>query len=78
VRQELLYITARQRWHDVPEEPKQLWLLTFGRHTLPLQLAHRHTGFLEDRMHDWNWSDGKLRYHGSGTPPCWVVLVYEE
>jgi hypothetical protein len=78
VSQELLYIMERRRPHDVPEKPDELWLLLHGRHALPLPLVHRHDAFLEDQMHDWHWSDGKLYYHGASTPPCWVVLVYRE
>jgi len=76
MRQELLFITGRQRGHDVPERPDELWLLIHGRHRVPLALVHRRDGFLEDQGHDWHWSNGQLFYHGAGDPPCWVVLVY--
>ena len=29
-----------------------------------------------DEGHDWQWADGKLRYHYSGGDRCWIILQY--
>lgn len=41
-------------------------------------LEHLRTVFLEDFMHDWNWSDGQFRYYSRVGEKADVVIVYEE
>lgn len=79
MRRELLQITKRQHPHPVPERPAALWLLPPGCDTIPERLSHHRTAFLEDEMHDWHWTDGKLFYHGAGGDGrCHVVLLFED
>lgn len=44
-------------------------------------LSHGRAVFIEDRGHDWHWSEGCIRYTsvfgGAGNPRD-IVLVYEE
>lgn len=46
--------------------------LFFVKHAL----VHGQTVFFDDRMHDWNWSDGVLRYYTRTGSPRNVVAVY--
>lgn len=39
-------------------------------------LAHNKTVFLEDRYHDWDWSDGQFTYYTRVTDLADVVVVY--
>jgi hypothetical protein len=41
-------------------------------------LIHHKTVYLEDRMHDWNWQNGKLRYYARMGGARDVVAIYEE
>lgn len=41
-------------------------------------LVHHKTVFLEDRMHDWDWSNGKLRYYSRVAGLASVLVVYAE
>jgi hypothetical protein len=36
------------------------------------------TVLLEERMHDWDWSHGQLRYHTGSRDACDVLLVFAE
>lgn len=36
------------------------------------------TVFLEERMHDWSWSDGRFRYHTGSREVSDVLLVFAE
>lgn len=40
-------------------------------------LVHRKTVFLEDRFHDWDWSDGTLRYYTRVADVADVLVVYK-
>lgn len=39
-------------------------------------LLHNQNVFLEDRIHDWDWSDGKFSYYTRIFPRADVLLVY--
>lgn len=41
-------------------------------------LIHNKTVFLEDRIHDWDWSDGKFRYYTRVAEKADVLVVYEQ
>lgn len=41
-------------------------------------LIHRDTVFLEDRMHDWEYRDGRLRYYARAAAEADVVVVFAE
>ena len=41
-------------------------------------LVHNRTVFLEDRVHDWTWIDGKFRYYSRIAQRADVVVVYAE
>lgn len=65
----------------VAEEPFQVWTLLDETEFEKVGLVHWRTAFIEDRMHDWNWRNGVLRFHGhSGAPgeKHDLVLVYEK
>ena len=40
-------------------------------------LIHLKTVFLEDRVHDWDWSKGQFRYYTRVAEVADVVVVYE-
>ncbi len=40
-------------------------------------LVHNQTVFLEDRIHDWRWTDGVFRYYTRVADSADVVVVYE-
>lgn len=42
------------------------------------QIVHNHTVFLEDYVHDWNWSDGKFRYYTRVAEKADVLIIYAE
>lgn len=66
--------------HLLPREPLQVatllneQLFTETGHSL----SHRRTVFLEDRMHDWNWRDGRFRYYSRVANQADVLVVYSE
>lgn len=39
-------------------------------------LVHNQTVFLEDRVHDWDWRDGKFRYYTRIAEEADVLVVY--
>lgn len=41
------------------------------------EMWHNRTVFLEDRYHDWDWSDGRLRYYSRVAEKADVLVVYE-
>ncbi len=42
-------------------------------------LAHNRSVFLEDRIHDWDWSDGWLRYYTRvAEDAADIVVVFAE
>lgn len=40
-------------------------------------LIHNGTVFLEDRMHDWQWRDGRFSYYTRVAERADVLIVYE-
>ena len=40
-------------------------------------LIHNQTVFLEDRVHDWSWENGLLRYYTRIATKADVLVVYE-
>ncbi len=69
---------------DLPQEPTRLWSLTgaLDRKSppkLPIKPVHHENAFLEDRMHDWNWRAGKLRYYTRVMDrSCWVLVEFKD
>lgn len=39
-------------------------------------LVHHRTVFLEDRIHDWDWSDGQFRYYTRVADVADILVVY--
>lgn len=39
-------------------------------------IIHRRTVFLEDRIHDWDWTDGWFRYYSRVDEEADVLIVY--
>lgn len=46
------------------EQPKQVWTILDEPAYNEKGLLHGSTGFIEDRMHDWDWSKGFFRFYG--------------
>lgn len=40
-------------------------------------LSHNKSVFLEDRVHDWDWVDGKFSYYSRVADRADVLVVYE-
>ena len=78
MKQALIYIPARQQWVNCSNKPTKLALITGSVDPVefPVTFERGRGVFLEDNIHDWNWKNGKLRYHGCGEPPCWVVVEF--
>lgn len=64
---------------DVAEEPLRVVTLMNEARFLERggALIHQSTVFFDDRGHDWQWENGKLRYFARATV-CDVLVVYEE
>lgn len=41
------------------------------------EMKHNQNVFLEDRVHDWSWTDGKFSYYSRVAARADVVVVYE-
>jgi len=77
MRTELLKIVDRQYPHDVAVKPKEIWILPHGDKSIPEYLRHGITAFLEDYIHDWHWSNGKLFIMVLGLRIrwwCWFIM----
>lgn len=65
--------------HAVGEQPIRVATLIdralFERTGL---IRHHQTVFLEDRIHDWDWSKGQFRYYTRVATEADVVLIFEE
>lgn len=64
----------------VSEKPVQVWTLMNETLLLEIGLVHNRTAFLEDRVHDWDWTSKGLRFYGhSGRKGELhdLVIVYE-
>lgn len=91
MRQELLFVSEWEQRGIVPNakplalaaEPKRVWTLFHYEDperppSLPFEPIHRHNAFLEDKIHDWNWSNGMFRYGSRvADSPVWLLLEYE-
>lgn len=42
------------------------------------EMAHHQTVFFEDRIHDWDWADGKLRYYARNDEFQDILVVFVE
>lgn len=65
--------------HSVPEEP--IRVVTIRNEELFLatgEMTHHASVFFEDRLHDWQWNNGKFRYFARQNDDAVVALVYEE
>lgn len=76
--QALLFIHERRRWVCCPDRPKRLAVLIPAASpvTIPNSMRRGLGTFIEDEGHDWTWNNGRLRYHGTETPPCWVLIEF--
>jgi len=69
---------------DFDQKPTRMWTLypyTDERHPpeLPYQPQHLKNAFLEDRVHDWDWKNGKLRYYSrvvGAQEGVWLLLEF--
>lgn len=64
-------------------EPKRLWTLIRESQgatpVLPYVPVHNQNAFLEDKIHDWNFANGKLRYYSrvvNAHEGVWLLLEY--
>lgn len=65
---------------DLPREPCSVYTLInesgfLDRGHLLLQFE---TVLFEDRMHDWNWMRGKLRFFARTNDVCDLLVVYRQ
>jgi len=69
---------------DLEVEPVRLWTLFLERNQavpplLPFTPAHQVNAFIEDKLHDWMWRHGKLRYYTRVMDcSCWVLVELKE
>jgi len=65
----------------VPKKPDHLWTL-YGEPNDDLVLMHGKNAFIEDYVHDWNWSKDNpeyIRYYSRITDgDTWIVLIYDK
>lgn len=73
--------TARGNFLHVTQRPVMVAVLCDEARFLRSGGVIEHGGalFIEDEMHDWAWSDGRLRYHGSARDDehCDLLLIFE-
>lgn len=68
---------------EMKDEPTRVWTLFTGDPdkppALPIKPVHNQNAFLEDRVHDWNWGNGRFRY-GSRVAKgkVWLLLEYDD
>ncbi len=63
---------------DLPEQPVRVATLINEAEFLKAhEICHHVTVFLEDRIHDWDWRDGKFRYYTRVAERADVLVVYE-
>ena len=62
----------------LPEEPEMVMRLLDEERFLQsgAELLHRGTVFIDDRLHDWQWSNGNLRYYGPHDGEISILVVY--
>lgn len=72
-------VVSGSRIHlDLPREPLHVCtLLNEEAFNDGHVLVHCRTVFWEDRMHDWDWRDGKFSYYTRTAERADVVVVYE-
>jgi hypothetical protein len=69
---------------DFGQKPTHMWTLyphmdESQPPTLPYQPQHNVNAFLEDRVHDWDWSGGRLRYYSrvvNAQEGVWLLLEW--
>jgi hypothetical protein len=66
--------------HDVPKRPIRVATMIDEKAFVESghKLVHNETVFLEDFVHDWNWSAGKFRYYTRISESSDVLLIYAE
>jgi len=71
-------------WVNMERKPKRVWTLYKVQSqedlpTLPMVPRHMDNAFLEDYVHDWNWSKGRFKYSSRGSHgEQWLLLEFEE
>lgn len=82
IRQEVYWVPKDRRVPIPGDRPYRVWTLFLEtdpdkRPEIPAQVIHRHNGFLEDYIHDWNWRDGCLIYGSRAIESeVWILLQY--
>lgn len=62
----------------LPERPVRVATIIDESHFLETKIMkHNMNVFLEDRVHDWDWSEGKLWYYTRVAERADVLIVYE-
>lgn len=69
---------------DFGQKPTRMWTLYPHRDesqppTFPYLPQHSVNAILEDRVHDWDWSNGKLRYYSrvvGAQEGVWLLLEW--
>lgn len=58
-----IHLAAGQTLIELEKPPKTLWTVLIKDPPESFVPKHHENAFIEDRMHDWDWSKGKLRYY---------------
>jgi hypothetical protein len=83
VKQLVLFVPT-SRVLDVAQEPYRVWTLMSETNedatvvpSLPIEPAHLKNAFLEDKLHDWSWRAGKLRYYSRvALHNVWILVEF--
>jgi hypothetical protein len=75
--QRLLWIDET-RIAELDECPRRVWtVLGEAKPELPMKPIHFENAFLEDRGHDWEYRNGKLKYFSRVSDGgVWLLLEY--
>lgn len=66
---------------SLAERPEQVWTLLDENLFNEIGLVHWRSAFIEEILHDWNWQNGILHFHGHSGAPSEkhdLVIVYEK
>jgi len=75
MRQELVWIDGSKS-AQLSECPQRVWTLQNQNPSLPIQPVHGRNAFLEDKVHDWDWKNSRIKYY-SRLAECNVWILVE-
>lgn len=78
MRQQLVWIDGSRR-AELEECPDRVWTLQNQNPSLPIDPLHGKNAFLEDKVHDWDWGNGKIRYYSRlAESNVWILVEYRD